>query len=372
MRIAIIITLSWDSSITKESVCFANALSENDDVLLILRDDPLQRKLNLSNKKLKITFVKIPRIYHPTNLSMVLQIVKAIKEFNPEIIHLRGASPWFCLGLFFLRKYPLINFFDNAISRKGEKEKFYNKIADLILTKLSDQIIVFGQTTKNIIANKFNLSKDNIHVIPLGDYSEAYLHSIKDFTNDNTKYILFFGRILEYKGLEYLIRAEPLIRDKIPNAKIIIAGSCDDFRLYESLMTNKNSYELYVQWIKSDIIPELFQKANIIVLPYTEYSNSGNIALAFAFKKPIVATNVGSIAEYIIDGKTGYLVPPRDHERLAKAIIDILKDDELSRRMGEEGHNMMKKVFSWNEIIIKIKDIYKKTIEYHHKKSYLD
>lgn len=360
MRVAIIITLSWDSSITKESVCFANALSRNDNVLLILRDEPSIRELNLLNKNIKIIYVRTPRVYYPTNFLMVFEIIKAINEFNPDIIHLRSASPWFYLGLIFLRKYPLVSAFDNAIPRKGEKEGFYNKIVDLIVIKLSDQIIVFGQTTKNIIANRFNVSKESIHVIPLGNYAGTYSHSMKDFADDGAKYILFFGRILKYKGLEYLMRAETLIRNEIPNAKIIIAGSCDDFRFYESLITDRNSYVLKIQWISSNMITGFFQKANVVVLPYTEYSNSGNIALAYAFKKPIVATKVGSIAEYILDGKTGYLVPPRDPKELAKAIIKILKDDELSKKMGEKGYELMKKVFSWDEILLKSKLVYER------------
>ena len=79
---------------------------------------------------------------------------------------------------------------------------------------------------------------------------------------------------------------------------------------------------------------ELFQRASIVVLPYIEGSQTGIIPIAYSFKKPVIATNVGSISEVVEDGVTGFIVPPRDSHALADAIIKILKDDDLRKRDG--------------------------------------
>lgn len=364
MRIVIINTLTWDSSITKDIVYFADSLSKKDDVLIILRDEEGLKSFNF-NDKIRSLFVKIPKIYHILlNMKMVMIIVKNIKSFKPDVIDIRCGYPWLCFGLLFLRKYPIVTAFNTAKPRKGEKEKIHYMIASYILAKYADQIITFGQTSKEIVAERFKIHLDDIQVVPFGNYAEAYTKPDIICNVEDINYILFFGRIVDYKGLEYLIRAEPYITEEIPNTKIIIAGHCDDFRYYEDLIKNRTSYYItHIRYIQSEMIPELFKKASVIVLPYTEYSESGNIQLAYAFKKPIVASNLGSISGYIINGETGYLVPPRDSKELAKAIIKILKNKELSKRMGEKGHELMKTVFSWDEIILKSKLVYERAVE---------
>jgi glycosyltransferase involved in cell wall biosynthesis len=370
MRIVLINTLSWDSSITKHTVSFANALSNDAEVLLILRDEPIWQKLDLIDKNVKVFFIKIPRIFSPANANMIFNVVKIINEFEPDIIDLRSVYPWLCFGLFSLRKYPMVAAFATAKPRKGEKEKIHYKIAVHLIAQFSDQIITFGQTAKENVADRFKINIDNIHVIPFGNYADVYTHLvIDDDSNDNvdddTKYVLFFGRIVEYKGLKYLIKSEPDICKKNSKTKIIIAGGCSDFSYYESIMKNRKSFIIDIKWIKDEMITKFFKMANVVVLPYIEYSESGIIQLAYAFKKPIVATNVGSIAEYIKDGETGFLVPPRDHKELARAIVKLLSDDELSNRMGEKGYNLMKNgFFSWDEIVHKVIKVYESAIEH--------
>jgi len=367
MRVALINTLSWNSSITKLTVSFANALSKNEEVLLILRDEPVWRKLDIIGKNVEVVFLKIPRIFHPTNIFMVSKIVKEIHNFEPDVINLRTGHPWICFGLLFLRKYPIVAAVD-SVPREGEKVRIHEKIAaHLIIKTFSNQIITFGTTVKYAVSERYKKPLEEIHVVPHGNYAEIFKQFTRSYPQQKEKYILFLGRIVDYKGLEYLIRAEPYITKEMPEVKIIIAGSCADFSPYEKLIINGSSYILYIRYIKDQMMAELFQKADVVVLPYTEYSASGNIQLAYVFKKPIVATNVGSMSEYIEDGKTGYLVPPKNPEELAKAIIKVLKDKELAKIMGEEGYNKMQTLLSWEVIAKKTKKVYEKAIKYHKK-----
>ena len=106
----------------------------------------------------------------------------------------------------------------------------------------------------------------------------------------------------------------------------------------------------------------LFQKASVVVLPYTDASQSGVIPLAYAFKKPVIATNVGSLPEVVDHGMTGYLVPPGNVKKLEEAIIDLLKDEDKLKRMGQNAFKKAKEELSWDKIAHKTVDVYREVI----------
>ena len=97
---------------------------------------------------------------------------------------------------------------------------------------------------------------------------------------------------------------------------------------------------------------------------YSEMSGqSGIINIAFAFGKPIVASDVGGIHEVLNDGEAGYLVPPKNPEALARAIIRILSNEKLRVQMGEKAAQKALKELSWDNIATKHIEVYKKAIE---------
>ena len=149
--------------------------------------------------------------------------------------------------------------------------------------------------------------------------------------------VLFFGRIWQYKGLEYLIRAEPLIAAEVPDLRIVIAGEGEDFTRYRRLMVHPERFVVHNEYVTEEQCRTLFRQASLVALPYIEASQSGVIPLAYTFKKPVVATTVGGLPEMVDDGRTGYLVPPRDEQALASAIVRLLRDRPLCRHMGLNG-----------------------------------
>jgi glycosyltransferase involved in cell wall biosynthesis len=149
--------------------------------------------------------------------------------------------------------------------------------------------------------------------------------------------ILFFGRIWEYKGLEYLIRAEPLITARVPDARIVIAGRGEDFARYRRLMVHPERFTVYNEYVSDSQRAELFQRASVVALPYIDASQSAVIPVAYTYAKPVVATSVGGLPELVEDGRTGFLVPPRDERALADALVCLLRDKELCHQMGAHG-----------------------------------
>jgi len=308
-----------------------------------------------------------PRLRYPTNLLSLYEIIKKINSFNPDIVHLQGEHPWFNLILPFLsRRYPLVITVHDVVLHIGDTKS--RKIPPFIYKlsiRYADQIIVHGKKLKKEMVEKSGKSTNNVHVVPRG-VNSIYRRFLKSEIEEEDNLILFFGRIWEYKGLQYLIEAEPLIAEKVPTAKIVIAGRGEDFRKYIKMMVHKERFIVHNQLIPSDMVAGLFQRASIVVLPYIEASQSGIVPLAYAFKKPVVVTNVGSIPEVVDNGKTGYIVPPKDPKKLAEAIIDLLSDKEKRKEMGENGYKKTEEELSWDSIAIKTVEVYKKALSAHH------
>ena len=159
-----------------------------------------------------------------------------------------------------------------------------------------------------------------------------------------------------------MIEAEPLISRENPSVKIVIAGSGENFDKYERMFVSRDRFVVYNKFIPNEMVANLFQSASIVVLPYIEASQSGVIPLAYAFGKPVVATDVGSLSEIVDDGKTGYIVPPKDPNAIATAVNLLLKDKNILKTMGQNAYAKAKKDLSWETIAAKTMYVYETAI----------
>jgi glycosyltransferase involved in cell wall biosynthesis len=145
--------------------------------------------------------------------------------------------------------------------------------------------------------------------------------------------ILFFGRITPYKGLDVLIRAFRRSLERRPDLNLKIVGE-GNIRPYRRLLEGLSNVTIVNRWVADAEIPRLFQAADIVIVPYVSASQSGVIALAANFGRPVIATRVGAIPEQIRDQETGILVQPGSAEDLASAIDGLLADKGLRERIG--------------------------------------
>ena len=348
------------------TIQLANALSKKGVVvLLIMSDNQIHEHINFIEEGVNTHIYTQPRLYYPTNIILMYKLFKQIATFNPDIIHVQGGHPWFpfILPLLHIKKYLLVTTFHDVKPHIGEnhlRTRFINYCGRIC----SDKIIVHGEKLREQMIKEYDIPSEKVHAIPLGEHEVAPFkkYERKDLKEDGNL-ILFFGRIWEYKGLEYLIKAEPLITMEVPDAKIIIAGRGENFKKYENMMINRDNFVIHNYRIPYKKGAELFQKSSVVVLPYIDASQSGVIPTAYGFKKPVVVTNVGSIPEIVDDGATGFIVPPKDVNALAEAIIKLLKDDRLRKEMGENAYKKLKIDLSWDKNAEKTIEVYKGVIE---------
>lgn len=162
------------------------------------------------------------------------------------------------------------------------------------------------------------------------------------------------------KGLDYLLKAIPLVKKEFDNILFLIGGSHVTHTMLEtarSLSIEDNL--LFVGEVPRIQTPIYFAGADLVVVPSLAEAE-GLVAIeAMASALPIVASNVGGLPESVQDGINGFLVPPKDVSALAKRIVDLLSLPEQRRRMGKEGRRIATEKFDIKDQISKIYSLYK-------------
>nr|MBP7310633.1 glycosyltransferase family 4 protein [Candidatus Cloacimonadota bacterium] len=180
-------------------------------------------------------------------------------------------------------------------------------------------------------------------------------HPIEEFSEPTPdqaerRELLFFGLIKAYKGLDVLLKAMPLILQELPDTTLHIAGEVyGDESIYRKLIADlgiKTRVIADFSYVKAEAIPHLFHKAALCILPYKSASQSGVIATAYQYGVPVLASDVGGLGEYVVEGKTGYLVPPDDPVALANIVIKhLINKPDMTADIRNYIHN-----YSWEAL----------------------
>lgn len=165
---------------------------------------------------------------------------------------------------------------------------------------------------------------------------------------DNQRYILFFGFIRQYKGLDLLLEALGTEGVKKLGIKLIVAGEFyEDENFYREKIKElgiENDVILHADFIPTDAVRYYFAAADLVVQPYRTATQSGISQVAYHFEKPMIVTNVGGLSEIVPHGKAGYVVEPTPLS-IAAALVDFYENKHLD--VFNEGVIEQKKRFSW-------------------------
>jgi glycosyltransferase involved in cell wall biosynthesis len=170
--------------------------------------------------------------------------------------------------------------------------------------------------------------------------------------------ILFFGYVRRYKGLHTLLDAMPKILERLKIKLLVVGEFYDDEKKYRHQIAEnrlQGDVLVYSDYVPNDQVGSYFCACDIVVLPYVSATQSGIVQIAYQFDKPVIATDVGGLAEVVIDGKTGFIVPPEQPAEVAKAVLRFYGEDreaEFVRNVNEE-----KKKYSWDALVTAIEEL---------------
>ncbi|MGQ9677904.1 MAG: glycosyltransferase family 4 protein [bacterium] len=278
-----------------------------------------------------------------------------------EIIHMHGSlAP--TLPLVALRTSRVVNVF--TFHANHDKSIGYALARSLLLPyfrSIHGKIAV-SQAARDSAAKYF---PGDYRIIPNGvdvDFFRPDVEPIPELNNGRPK-ILFLGRFEPRKGLKYLLMALPEIVREVPKVQLIVVGTGLLGYAYKGYLDKE--LEEHVYWaglVPSEERPRYYRSCDLFCSPAIGYESFGIVLLeAMATGKPVVASDIVGYRTVMADGEQGFLIPPRNPHQIAQAIVRILKEPEIARKMGEAGRRRATE-FSWGRVAERVENFYRELL----------
>lgn len=301
--------------------------------------------------------------------------INEILEINPDIIHAHSIGfphSDICAIIGKIKKIPSIVTTHGALGigdnvhKENVKRIIWAKMITKQVLRFFDRIIAISQA-EILWLLKNGVSAKKIHVIPNG-IPEEILDCAVDPKPFKEKYglsstILYLGRLASKKGIEHLISATPLILNE-HNVKILIVGPSGGAKKELVQLSSKlglDGHVIFTGELSEEDKLQAIVASDMLILPSAKEAQGIVLLEAQAMGKPVIATNQGGIPHFIKDGENGILIDYGRPDQIAEAVKKLLKDNNLSMRIGKCGKESVKK-FTWGNIARKTIDVYSQVL----------
>jgi glycosyltransferase involved in cell wall biosynthesis len=325
------------------------------------------------------------------------QIFRQVVADKPDVVHIQHEISTF--GPFYTNMlFPLLLLLlqlertrivvtEHCVLKAGEFGTFTSSLLQtnavnklvllsfyMLIAKLVNVIIVHDLTFKRQLIECYRIRENKVVVIPYGSsicrptVAGINSHNLSSRLN-NKRIILYFGFLSPRKGIEYLLRAFKKIVDGYPNCMLVIGGDAPAYykgyrKELEALTSSLGLEEnvLFTGFVANEVANFLFSISEIVVLPYTFSAGaSGPLSTAFQHHKAIIATKTQYFAHVLEDGQNALLVPPRNSEELARAIVRLLEDESLRKKFAKNIQEKAEKT-SWAKVAQTTAQLYQKLL----------
>ena len=299
------------------------------------------------------------------------KVASTIRKEKPDLVIVRFWLPFLapCLGTIVRlikkdKKIKVIAITDNVIPHE---KRIGDNAFIRYFVKACDAFVVMSKAVLNDLT-KFTDNPNKIfspHPVYdiFGDKIDRDEARKKLSLEKKGKYVLFFGFIRKYKGLDLLLEAMNDDKLKTLGIKLIVAGEFyEDEKMYQKMIKDyalKDSVILHTHYIPSEEVKNYFSAVDMVVQPYRSATQSGVTQIAYHFDLPMLVTDVGGLSEMVPHNKAGYVVPVSP-KAIASALFDFYTHDR--EKAFKEEVNSFKKNFEWPAFVANVKSIYRKLI----------
>ena len=299
-----------------------------------------------------------------------ISTAKAIREWKPDLLIMRYWMSWFAPSLGYIARHvgkecKVISILDNVIPHEP---RFFDRPFTSYFLKPQDGFVVLCNAVREDLLRFMPNAKHICSPHPLYSHFGEKLQreecekfvGIKKKEGEQTKNILFFGLIREYKGLDLLIEAFGKL-DK--SYRLIVAGEpYGSFEKYQKLIDqcpNKENICLNTNYIEDNMVNRYFSCADVCVLPYRSATQSGISSVSYHFEVPMITTDVGGLKETIGDRGTGIILKDGNPSTIAQGIVEYFSTENAGAR-EEMVQNIKKEKqrLSWRTFCNNLIDFY--------------
>lgn len=294
-------------------------------------------------------------------ISFWIKIFLVLKKINPDIVHAQNIGngiPAFLAKKIFKKPYVVYGHGSDVYL----PWRFKKPISKLVL-KNADAVIALTEDMKKAIKKIYNR---DVLVIPNGIDLEKF-EDLSRVTfrkrwkiEDEEKILTFVGTLRPIKGVEYLIRAMKIIRQKNADARLMLVGNGEEREKLEKLVKELilEEYVRFIGKVQNEEVPEYMAASDIFILPSLSEGFPVTVLEAMASGLPIIVTRVRGLQEIIKDGENGFLVEPKNPEQIAEKVLMLLEDDELRERISKNNKEQAEG-YSWESVVARLEKVYR-------------
>lgn len=301
---------------------------------------------------------------------MLRKMYRFMKEEKFDIVH--GYLFWaYIIGTLVARaaKVPVVIASRRSLGHFKAKKIHYLFI-ERIVNRKTDLIIANSEAVKADVIRQEKVSPGKIIVIHNGIEAAPYEKPVDTAAKrkelgipPNASLIGVIANLIHYKGHKYLIEAAATVQKVVPDARFLLIGEGPMRQTIETQIEELGLAENFIlAGTRRDVV-ELLAAMDISVLPSLEEGFSNTILESMAAGRPVVATAVGGNPEAVVDGVTGFLVPPRSSEALAQAILGLLGDREKAGSMGRAARERVRQEFTMGKMVGEMEAVYDKILD---------
>lgn len=233
-----------------------------------------------------------------------------------------------------------------------------------------DALICHTDESKRKLVREFNISSGKVWVIPHGPLSDVVSSVSQEKARAQLEIelemplCLLFGFMRPYKGVEYLLDSWKLVKERVPSARLMLAGQPEP--RYEEVLVDKieklglkHEVDARFKFLTQEQLSFCIRAADVLVYPYRSITQSGALLTGLTAGKPIVATEVGGFSEMIQHEQTGLLVQYGNDTQLADELAHLLQNSEKREQLGQAAQEMVETEYSWDAIAHKTLECYR-------------
>ena len=279
-------------------------------------------------------------------LIVYIQLLFKLLKLKIDVLHITDFYEYYEFILYLLKKKTVLTVHDplphsNVTSKS---DAFYRKKA----FSSFKYFIILNKAQREEFIRQYKLEKCNVYNSTLGPYT--YLKRYDDLCKKYKPYVLYFGRITSYKGLDYLLPAMLKVHENNEGINLVVAGRGDfgfDISDYKRLS--------YIHFL-NDFIPDnelvgLIKGAEFVVCPYIDATQSGVVMSSYTFNKVVVATRTGGLPEMLDEGRLGPLISPKSVDDIVNAILTLLDESSILKQYENAICEKYSGEKSWESIV---------------------
>jgi glycosyltransferase involved in cell wall biosynthesis len=301
---------------------------------------PLSTRLTRRSPRSRLRLVVKGLEYGPS----VLRLTRRLESLDPDVVHLqwlplpRVDRRW--VERLAGRRRTVLTAHDVRPRRRGQDEAW------LAVLRAVDRVVVHSARA---VEQLVGMGLDRARVARIA-HPIFQAPSGEPLAPPAGRTLLFFGLLRAYKGLDVLLAALPSVLERVPDARLVIAGDPVDpvgpLQEQAARLGVEGSVEWRLRYLAEEEIVALLAAAAAVVLPYRELDSSGALATALGLGRPAVVTDVGSLGETVREHGAGLVVPPQDAAALADACVQLLTDTALLAS-AYEGTGRARAALTW-------------------------